>query len=263
MSAHRFIVPLGAVLLLVGCGGQEYRTKPSETGRSHLFLNSNDVDGRIEGVSEALIYSTGVLSGSVRKLALMAEREAPIVKTDTIKVSKANPVGLTLSTLFTLGIYPILWPEEAWSDLVGKDELTNRQDAPDYSRSRSTGRYRWQGIRGNQHETIEISLGKGIETKHSFVANFNEKSGASFSVDLEKLIRQRLKVSNDSEISVSITCDCRWSGSQSGASTDDLKLSPTLVIQLTKAAYPSLFSPPEPPKTTKKAAPRTGGFQPH
>lgn len=248
--------------LIAGCGGQEFRTKSSETGRTHLFLNANDVSGRIEGIAEAFVYSTGVLSGSVKKVALMAEREAPIVRTDTIKVSKANPVGLSLATLFTLGIYPILKPGEAWTDLVGKDEVANQRESPDYSRARSTGRYRWQGIRGSQSETIEVSLGHGIVARHSFVANFNEKSGASFSIDLANLVKQRLNASNDSEILVSITCSCRWSGSQSGALSDDLKLRPTFSIVLTPASYPSLFKKPSsPPAETELRGPKKGTFR--
>lgn len=259
----RLVVTFAAPLFLVGCGGQEYRTKSAETGRAHLFLNANEVTGRIEGVSGATISATGILSVSVRKLALMAEKEAPIVRTDTIKVTKANPVGMSLATLFTLGIYPVVAPGEAWASLVGKDEVANQREAPDYSRARSTGRYRWQGIRGNQSETIEVSLGQGAVELHSSVASYHERSGANFSIDLKKLIQQRLRASNDPEISISITCGCRWSGSQAGASTDDLKLRPTTVIKLTKADYPNLFPSPRPGQTPSKEKSPFRGFQPH
>lgn len=259
---QRNVVLIGAILFLVGCGGTEYRAKTAETGRSQLFLDANDVIGRIEGLSEVTIYSTGILSGSVRKVRLMAEREAPFVKTDTIKVSKADPVLLSLTTLLSLGIYPILAPGKAWDTLVGKDEVTSQVESVDYSKAKSTGRYRWQGIQGNQSETINVSVGYGLKTSHTFIANFNSKSEANFSIDVAKLISQRLQESNDSEIIVSITCSCLWVGSQADATTENLKLRPTLNIQLTKAAYPSLFKRPEPPPQKGEARkPKRGMFK--
>lgn len=195
---QRNVVLIGAILFLVGCGGTEYRAKAAETGRNQLFLDGSDVIGRIEGLSEVTIYSTGLLAGSVRKVRLM--------------------------------------------------------------KARSTGRSWWQGIQGNESETIEVSVGYGLKTSYIFIANFNSKSEANFSIDVAKLISQRLKESNDSEIIVSITCSCLWFGSQADATTENLKLRPTLNIQLTKAAYPSLFEKngvSATSKSTEKALPKS------
>lgn len=235
-TLQRLFFVLSVPLLIAGCGGQEFKYSNSQTGKTHRFLDANTTNGSIEVLAETDLSPGGYLTGSVQRWLFMAEKEAPIVKTDTIKVTKANPVEASLATLFTIGLYPIFEPMKALEKTVGKSEITRSDESPDYSRARFTGAYRWQERRDSRSEKLVIKIGdRVIEHRFQNASGFK----ATFNVDISDAIQKMINSRNLAELDVHVSCDCQRS--QSSTPSSLLGLTSHSMIKISRQTHPSFF----------------------
>ncbi len=252
-TLQRLFFVLSVPLLVVGCGGQEFKYSNSQTGKTHRFLDANTTNGTIEVLAETDLSPGGYLTGSVQRWLLMAEKEAPIVKTDTIKVTKANPVEASLATLFTIGLYPIFEPIKALEKTVGKSEITRSDESPDYSRARFTGAYRWQERRDSRSEKLVIKIGdRVIEHRFQNASGFR----ASFNVDISDAIQRTINSRNLTELDVQVSCECQRS--QSSTPSSLMGLTSYSIIKVSRQSHPSLFKQSPGTAGNEQRAPRVG-----
>ncbi len=234
-------VGLPFLLALVGgCGGQEYKSSSSQTGKVHRFLDAANSNGRVEVIAEADLSPGGYLTGSVQRWLFMAEKEAPIVRTDTIKITKANPVGASLATLFTIGLYPIIEPKKALETTVGKSEISRSDESPDYSRARFTGTYRWQERQDSRSEKLTIRIGDRV-IEHRF--QNTSGSRASFNVDISDAIQKMINSRNFVELDIQVSCDCQ--SNRTSVPSNLLGLTSYRTIKISRQSHPSLFRQPQ------------------
>jgi hypothetical protein len=235
-TLQRLFLVLSMPLLIVGCGGQEFKYSNSQTGKTHRFLDAKTTNGSIEVLAETDLSPGGYLTGSVQRWLFMAEKEAPIVKTDTIKVTKANPVEASLATLFTIGLYPIFEPTKALEKTVGKSEITRSDETPDYSRARLTGAYRWQERKDSRSEKLTIRIGDRV-MEH----RFQNASGfkASFNVDISDAIQKMINSKNLLELDIQVSCDCQ--SNRTSVPSSLLGLTSYSTIKVTRQTHPSFF----------------------
>ena len=235
-TLQRLFFVLSVPLLIAGCGGQEFKYSNSQTGKTHRFLDANTTNGSIEVLAETDLSPGGYLTGSVQRWLFMAEKEAPIVKTDTIKVTKANPVEVSLATLFTIGLYPIFEPMKALEKTIGKSEVSHSDESPDYSRARFTGAYRWQERRDSRSEKLVIKIGdRVIEHRFQNASGFR----ASFNVDISDAIQKMINSRNLAELDVHVSCDCQ--SNRVSAPSSLLGLTSYSMIKISRQTHPNFF----------------------
>ena len=252
-TLQRLFLVFSVSLLIVGCGGQELKYANSQTGKTHRFLDANTTNGRIEVLAETDLSPGGYLTGSVQRWLFMAEKEAPIVKTDTIRVTKANPVEASLATLFTIGLYPIFEPKKALEKTIGKSEVSHSDESPDYSRARFTFAYRWQERRDSRSEKLVIKIGdRVIEHRFQNASGFR----ASFNVDISDAIQKMINSRNLAELDVHVSCDCQSNGVSAPSSL--LGLTSYSTIKLSRQSHPSLFKQSPGTAGNDQRAPRVG-----
>ncbi len=137
-----------SVLLLVlgGCGGNyvDYSTKT--TGKSK-YLNPNLATQKIQGIEKYEIDQRGVLAVKLTERLWAPEYEAPIIQKKQQTGTRANPVGSTLTTALTLGLYPLFKPTEFIEYTFGKEHHEQvLSEETDKSKAVTTGRYEWVNV---------------------------------------------------------------------------------------------------------------------
>ena len=248
-----FAFAIGAASVsLAGCGGNEFKTKVADTQRSYSFLDSSKTIARLEGFSAVQITQDGRVSGNLRRWARMEVKKAPIVKTDQIKSTSANPVGTALATIFTLGLYPINAPKDAWQGLVGKDEVLSSDETPDYSRAKSTGDYRWQELTEPRQERLSIKVGEKTLVQSFRLDSTMSYGSFNLAIGLKDYIENEVRTTGLNEVIVRIECECSKSGNFSGAPYDALELNARSEIRLTRETHPDLFPAPNKPRPRRQ-----------
>jgi len=229
------LIPL---VLLIGCGGTEYKYASSPTSRWHNYLDANERIEEVFGLESVNIGTGGIVTVSIRRWGLMPEKAAPIVKNDTIKVTKANPVGASLATLLTVGIYPIFAPKDAWSTTVGKEQLTRSDESPDYSKATRTGRSQWQELRQARQEWVNMRIG-GAEIQRVGYIGLNQDP--VFNVDVVSWIREQIRIQGGDRVVLQISCNCRTTPSTTSAPQAIRDLRSRVELSIDRNTHAGLF----------------------
>ena len=99
------------LLLLGGCGGNYVDYSSKTTGKSK-YLDPNLAKQKIQEIEKYEIDLRGVLTVKLTERLWAPEYEAPIIQKKQLHGTRANPIGSTLTTALTLGLYPLFKPRE-------------------------------------------------------------------------------------------------------------------------------------------------------
>lgn len=197
--------PLGLSLslLLAACGGN-YTQQISEVTGKTRYLNPAVAQKKYQGLETATIDSRGILQIKMTEKLYAPEFEAPMVRKKRVDGKRANPVGTTLATALTAGIYPLFAPKEFFKETVGQQ--TSEQilsEEPDVKKAVLTGRHEWVSI-PLKSGSIEIR-GLGPAITHELM--LDEKGVGE--LDISAAIFNQIQGSKR-ELELSVSCiGCR------------------------------------------------------
>lgn len=188
-----------ACAALASCGGNYTKQVSTVTGTSK-YLNPNLATQKAEGFDTLQINDHGLAEFTIVQRLNAPEFEAPVVQTSQIEGKHPNPIGTSIGTVITIGLYPLLAPKAFIENTVGHQ--THEQvlsTETDKSKEVATKRFEWVTL-PLKNADIEIQgLGKPIRQTVKLDA-----SGA-FQVDLSSALMGWL-MANDGAPRVRFVC---------------------------------------------------------
>jgi hypothetical protein len=141
------LLPLALLLLLLGgCGGNYVDYSSKTTGKSK-YLNPNLAKQKIQGIEKYEIDQRGVVTVKLTERIWAPEYEAPIIQKKQHHGTRANPIGSTLTTALTLGLYPLFKPTDFIQYTFGKEHYEQvLSEETDKDKASSTGRFEWVNV---------------------------------------------------------------------------------------------------------------------
>ncbi len=199
------LVSLCAVV--AACGG-DYTKQVSRVTSKTRYLNPNLATQKVQGIESAAIDSRGILTLKLGQRLYAPEYEAPVVRTHKVTGKHANPVGTTLATALTVGLYPLLAPKQFFKDTFGHETSDKvLSEEPDRSQAVATGRHEWANL-PLKEATVEISgLGKVQQQ------NVTLDEQGIVNLDLSGDLFRRVG-SNEKSVLVTISCKSCMSNAQ-------------------------------------------------
>ena len=134
------------LLLLGGCGGNYVDYSSKTTGKSK-YLDPNLAKQKIQGIEKYEIDLRGVLTVKLTERLWAPEYEAPIIQKKQLHGTRANPIGSTLTTALTLGLYPLFKPRDFIEYTFGQETYGQvLSEEADKDKARTTGRFEWVNV---------------------------------------------------------------------------------------------------------------------
>ena len=188
------------LLLLGGCGGN-YVDYTSKTTGKNKYLNPNLATQKIQGIEKYEIDQRGVLTVKLTEQIRAPEYEVPIIQKKEHHGTRANPIGSTLTTALTLGLYPLFKPAEFIQYTVGKEHYEQvLSEEPDKSKASPTGRFEWVNV---PLKTIKVKVTVAGKSREVDI-NADDKGDAK--LDLASDVMNSAKPADLKKVDLLITC---------------------------------------------------------
>lgn len=191
-------VSLAAVM--VSCGGSYTKQVSTVTGTSK-YLNPNLATQKAEGFESVAINDRGVAEFKLLQRLNAPEFEAPVVQTSQIEGKHPNPIGTSIGTVITIGLYPLLAPKAFFENTVGhqtSEEVLSTDT--DKSKEVATKRFEWVTLPLKNADIEVQGLGKPI--RQSVKA---DASGA-YQLDLSSALMGWLMANNEGAPRLRFVC---------------------------------------------------------